>query len=348
MSSRDDELDAERLRAIFEEEIRFGLDDVAPALAGAEPLLVIVGAQPGAGKSREISRVRSQHPEATKVIGDDLRVFHPDYRRLLRSDPLRMPEVTAKASGAWVEMSIAYLRERRRSVILETTMRQPAVVEGTVRAFREAGYRIEVRALAVPLEVSRLGTVSRYFEAVREHGSGRWTPSQAHEDASGRMLDTLGKIIGDGLVDHVVVADRGGRILHDRDVDARATAVVDAVEAVRAVEAGRRLGALDPVQAEHWLNSFLVEARFAAQERPTDADVLRTLHRLGRDAEAVAGAAFPHDLRRRGDVIAQVRNAVQALPPAAGGGTGRRLLRGPGTGPLFGEDPDRPAVGPAR
>ena len=31
-----------------------------------------------------------------------VRAFHPDYRALMRTDPLAMPNVTARASGAWV------------------------------------------------------------------------------------------------------------------------------------------------------------------------------------------------------------------------------------------------------
>lgn len=180
MSWRDD-LSADELREIFDRKIAPTL--TAGGAAELHPSVVFVGAQPGAGKSRAIADVHSEHPGAVPVIGDDFRAFHPDYRALMRTEPLAMPHVTAQASGAWVGMAADYLRAERRSVILETTMRQLPVVESTAAAFRAQGYRVEAHVLAVPGAVSALGTVSRYLGEAAGNDQNRWTPSAAHEAA---------------------------------------------------------------------------------------------------------------------------------------------------------------------
>ena len=180
MSWRDD-LSADELREIFDRKIAPTL--TAGGAAELHPSVVFVGAQPGAGKSRAIADVHGEQPAAVPVIGDDLRAFHPDYDALMRTDPLTMPHVTAQASGAWVGMAADYLRAERRSVILETTMRQLPVVESTAAAFRAQGYRVEAHVLAVPGAVSALGTVSRYLGEAAGNDQNRWTPSAAHEAA---------------------------------------------------------------------------------------------------------------------------------------------------------------------
>lgn len=94
------ELDDAQLREIFDRVIRPVIDNLgAPSPAGSGPLAVFVGGQPGAGKSRAISRVKEKRPEITEVIGDDFRNFHPDYGRLMEETPLEMPGATAQASG---------------------------------------------------------------------------------------------------------------------------------------------------------------------------------------------------------------------------------------------------------
>lgn len=169
MSWRDD-LSADELREIFDRKIAPTL--TAGGAAELHPSVVFVGAQPGAGKSRAIADVHSEHPGAVPVIGDDFRAFHPDYRALMRTEPLAMPHVTAQASGAWVGMAADYLRAERRSVILETTMRQLPVVESTAAAFRTQGYRVEAHVLAVPGAVSALGDRRRHRRGARRGDTG--------------------------------------------------------------------------------------------------------------------------------------------------------------------------------
>lgn len=103
-------------------------DDIRPVVDAAErsdkPCTVFVGGQPGAGKTRatHLVRVSGLHDgPLLPVNGDDLRQYHPDYDRLCDEEPLAMPERTAKASAAWIRMTMEYVDAERI----------PAIVEGT-------------------------------------------------------------------------------------------------------------------------------------------------------------------------------------------------------------------------
>ncbi|PPG05876.1 hypothetical protein C5E06_00435 [Pseudoclavibacter sp. RFBI5] len=292
--SSESEVTREQLREIFEKSIRPELDALRSSQRASEPTLVLVGAQPGAGKTRTVGRVQKDFRGAIPVIGDDLRVFHPDYVSVMREDPLRMPEVTAQAAGAWARMSSDYLRERQASVVFETTFRQPDAVVATAKEFRDAGYRVEVRALAVPEAVSRLGVLSRYAEQVRDQGAGRWTPQAFHDVAAEQMPKSLERVIAEGHVDRVLVVDRGGRALHAADIDTNAastTGARDGADARAAVIAGRGLDNLTPSDANTWLAALDRDANFVLRQADLGGDVLATIDDLRADAPHIAARA---------------------------------------------------------
>ena len=87
-----------------------------------EPCTVFVGGQPGAGKTRATHMVLGMglyDRQLLNVNGDDLRQYHPDYDRLCDEEPLAMPERTAKASAAWIRMTMEYAAENRITAIVE-------------------------------------------------------------------------------------------------------------------------------------------------------------------------------------------------------------------------------------
>lgn len=178
-----------------------------------EPTLYMVGAQPGAGKTRAIARVSAAHPEACEVNGDDLRVYHPDYATMMDADPLRMPELTKEASGAWVRMSLDYLRSHKTSAIVETTFAHPDANERTLCGFRHAGYRTVVIVVSTPAPLSLFGILERYVNQVEENGSGRWTDPASHDEAVKQLPGNVARLVRSGHVDSVEVIDRAGNAL---------------------------------------------------------------------------------------------------------------------------------------
>jgi len=113
------------------------------AMAPEPPIEVLLGGQPGAGKTRATALVAKElYPDAgvTPIVGDDFRQFHPDYRRTLREDPLRTPEVTAAAVGRWVQMSVEHAVEHRFPVLVEGTWRNAGVPLRAAEMAQGAGY----------------------------------------------------------------------------------------------------------------------------------------------------------------------------------------------------------------
>lgn len=254
------------------------------------PLLLLVGGQPGAGKTRAMARLVAAYDERLyPVVGDDLRQHHPDYDRLVVDDPLRMPEVTAAASGAWVQMSMEYAREHRISVAVEGTFRRPEIPEGAIERFAAAGYRVHVAALGVPAWQSRLSTVGRF---VQDHAAGRaarWTPLEAHEGGYAGTPVVLDAAIRDDRVSRVSVLDRDG--VRFDGVRGRDDLVVAAT--VLQECRNRRPGV---AEARDWLANHSEWVRYLQREFPERAGEVREA--LSVDAGMVLDAAARSGQRR--------------------------------------------------
>lgn len=205
----------------------------------------------------------------------------------------------------------------RANVLMETTMRQPDAVFDTLKTFRDAGYGVEVRAIAVPETLSRLGTLQRYVGQVESQGAGRWAPSSVHNEAYSRMPQSLGWVIEAGLVDRVIVQKRDDVTIFDAAV-VPGNERRSAVAALAAVESGRRIDGMTPNQAQGRLSSMEHTARFVADTKVSDPDILHTVAVLGDDAKAVAVAAATHpfDVERQKFAVSRVQAAVDRAVPS--------------------------------
>lgn len=196
------------LDATFASEIvpwRFG--GLAPS---EEPVLILIGAQPGAGKTRAgRDAIAVSGQLVTSIIGDDLRAFHPAYSHLLKQAPADMPAATAQASGAWVERSIEFAAGNRISAMVEGTFRNLDTTLSTARLFKERGFQIQAVVVAVSPEVSRASIAGRYVADARRYETARFTPLKAHDDAYRALPLTIAALsAADSPVDRLIVRNR--------------------------------------------------------------------------------------------------------------------------------------------
>src|SRR3546814_184981 len=172
MADRDPEqhsLAPQLLEEIYRTEI--SPDLFASARTAERPTVIVLGGQPGAGKTPMQSlatREFAGRGGIVKIIGDDLRAFLPHYHELQRTNDKTAAFFTDRDSGRLVEMAIADAVQRRVNVLVEGTMRNPDVVAKTLRDFRGAGFETDARALAVSPELSSLGILQRSEEHTSE------------------------------------------------------------------------------------------------------------------------------------------------------------------------------------
>ncbi|MFJ6772104.1 zeta toxin family protein [Kitasatospora sp. NPDC091257] len=213
-------VDFHRLSAAEHREI-FDLDIVPMLLGGAvareRPVAVFVVGQPGAGKSAAALMVkRAMRPGAVLLVGDDLKMMHPDYFDLLRCEARDAGAAIRADYKAWFAMAQAYVRERRGDIVIETAPGSAREVLAGAEAFHRSEYRVQVLVLAVRAADSRQGTAGRYADAQRHGIPARFTTAAGHNRCFDAVAAVVEQAAASGVVDDLVVMGRDGRALWRR------------------------------------------------------------------------------------------------------------------------------------
>jgi hypothetical protein len=110
---------------------------------------------------------------------------------------------------AWLAQAREYVRERRINALTHKTAHDGHAVAGHLRAYRQAGFRVEVMILAVPAAMSNQGIISRYVEQLADQGHGRLSVQANADQAYTGVLDLAEHIDSEQLAHYVGVFRRG-------------------------------------------------------------------------------------------------------------------------------------------
>lgn len=216
---------------------------IHPILFGASPggeptpTLVLLGGQPGAGKSRASARLLTEHDSMVELTGDELRIFHPEYRQLTTNRPEQAPAILAETTREWVRAAIKSSLEERRSLLLEGTFGDPEVTLSTADRFRDAGFRVRIVAVASPRVLSVVTVASRYLRDRKLGNPARFTRLSAHDRGYEGTARLLGSIDSPDSVERVTILSRSGSVLFDLARDPGGA--VSFSDAVSALSVGR-------------------------------------------------------------------------------------------------------------
>lgn len=175
-----------------------------------EPKAIILGGQPGSGKSVLASQATAElraHGGAVVVDADRLREEHPAYKNLQQENPRTAADLSQKAAGEWATRLTEAAADGRRNLVVDGTMRNPEQVADMASRLKEAGYQVEARVMAVPEEVSLARARLRFEEQVAERGNGRYVNEAQHNQAAAALPASVDRLERDKLVDTIKVYD---------------------------------------------------------------------------------------------------------------------------------------------
>jgi Ni2+-binding GTPase involved in maturation of urease and hydrogenase len=266
------------------------------AASQERPVVVFVAGQPGSGKTRVADLVQAaleQRGGAVRVGSDLYKSAHRHYAELLAED-VRTAGVKVRAdTRRWQAAVEERARAGRFDAVVETALADAGQFRGAVSAYREAGYRIEVVALATSEALSQLGVLERFVDQAVDGGGPRYVSWENHDGCAERMLHTLAAVEAEGLADRVLVVRRDAEPLYDNEL------VVGAWR--RPAEA---CGVVAAERARPWT------AGETARFRADLAEVDRRLHRELLDADR--RLAVVRDSERAAALAEPVRRTAQA------------------------------------
>ncbi|PRA80168.1 hypothetical protein CQ054_21255 [Ochrobactrum sp. MYb29] len=186
-----------------------------------KPVIILVGGQPGAGKTSLVTSGVSDlsHRGATvQIVGDNLRSYHPRYDAFQKNDPTLQSQLTHHDVGRWTDKLIIEAASCRLNIVVETTMRSPEAVAFIAQQARVAGYRVETRIVAVNERESWQGCLNRFEQMHSEGNAACIPPKEHHDNAVIGLVDTIRHLEDKKLVDVVQVRLRNGDIIFDNQL----------------------------------------------------------------------------------------------------------------------------------
>lgn len=179
------------------------------------PVALFTGGQPGAGKTKiKDEALREMNHNAVIIDPDELRGYHPDYDNLMKQDNRNAAARVHGDASAWAFELFEAAVQARCNIIIDGTMRNTEKISRQCQRLREAGYRVEVRIMAVSELHSRLGIVRRYEEKLASNSYGRWVDRKTHDRAYQALPETAEKLEREKRVDRLVVYSRY-KLLYD-------------------------------------------------------------------------------------------------------------------------------------
>lgn len=181
------------------------------------PQAIILGGQPGAGKSGilDISYHGFLGHDVVKINGDDFRQFHPDIDQIIGFDESNMASYTDPDVRVWTKRLFDTAIESKRNVIFEGTMRESGAITNTMKRLMDEGYKVTARIIAVHKRQSVAGIFQRFESQKEDNGHGRMAPLSVHDQAYQGLLNTVDYIEKNKLADKIQIYNRAGEVIHE-------------------------------------------------------------------------------------------------------------------------------------
>lgn len=189
------------------------IDDFTRGVNPAEnPIVIILGGQPGSGKSELITQAQAMiGKNAVTCNADDFRDYHPKSDEIKKGYENYYPDITVKYSQPWNNQLKAYCEDHNLNYILETTFSSGNAMNNTIIDLKNKKYNVYVMVLAVNKRLSFLGTRLRYEGMKALDGYGRRVDQDTHDQKYELVLATLEAVHREKLYDKLFIFGRAGR-----------------------------------------------------------------------------------------------------------------------------------------
>ena len=178
-----------------------------------EKCTIILGGQPGAGKST-FYRMNEQANNFVVINGDEFRRYHPNYNQIIKTDSEHYAERTQDFSNKVVERLINELGSKGYSLIIEGTLRNPEVPIKTCEYLREHGYHPELVVVACDAEIAWKSTIERAHELKQQGLFPRLVPIDVYDYTVHHIPISLNAIVERDCFAEISIIDREGHTLY--------------------------------------------------------------------------------------------------------------------------------------
>ncbi|MFC0860608.1 zeta toxin family protein [Pasteurella multocida] len=173
------------------------------------PVGVLLGGQPGAGKSFATLAIQERLNNNVLVInGDEFRSLHKHYDDFYQLYGKDASKYTGAFAGRMVEKVRDEAIKHRFNVVIEGTFRTTETPLKELTNFKGQGYKSEVIVCTCPKELSWESTIKRAEELEKAGLQPRYVPKEHHDKVTQNLASNTETIFSSGLVSHLEIYSR--------------------------------------------------------------------------------------------------------------------------------------------
>ena len=193
--------------------------------ADAEKCTIILGGQPGSGKS-SFYEMRDELIDYIPINGDEYRRFHPNYKNIIKTDPEHYAERTQSFSNKIVETLISDLGSCGYNLVIEGTLRNPDVPINTCKFLQSKGYEPELVVVACDAEKAWKSTISRVSLLISKGLAPRLVPIDIYNSTVNQIPSSLERIEQENCFKEITIINRDGNVLYRKGQGKKASDIL--------------------------------------------------------------------------------------------------------------------------
>ncbi len=168
-----------------------------------QPKAIILGSQPGAGKS-ELEKLAFIDLGRNAIICnvDNLKKFHPHSQEIARNYPEYYTDLTNEYAHKWNLALRNYCLKNKINFILETTFSDGNSINIILDKIKKNHFQTELYILSVAKEISLCGISIRYEDNIKNLGIARKVGYQAHNDRYDKIPEAIKTVEEKRLYDY--------------------------------------------------------------------------------------------------------------------------------------------------
>lgn len=186
------------------------VDDLTKLVESVEnPKAIILGAQPGAGKSILESEAYNNLDRNALICNvDDLKDRHPYSQEIKREYPNYFTAITNDYAHKWNLALRNHCLENKYNFILETTINNGNNINIIIDKMKAYDYSVEIYLLSVPKIISMMGIFSRYEDSLNRLGESRKVSWEDHNLRFDAIPEAIKIIEEKNLYDYINLYSR--------------------------------------------------------------------------------------------------------------------------------------------
>jgi len=189
------------------------------------PTAVLLGGQPGAGKSAVKGQVVARFADNGGIVAvdpDEIRLALPYMDAYLAKGGSAIPDYANKDAGTVAYMVLQGVAAAQRNVLNDGTLRNTELAKNMALDLTSAGFNVEFHGMAVYPDLSHARTYLRREEEIRRSptGFGRAVDDGFHHAAVEGYTSTVKAFYADKRVARMVLYDRAGAVATDVKLEA--------------------------------------------------------------------------------------------------------------------------------